>query len=479
MADRVESDSEYATATSSPRLVGGFGRFELEVLDGPSTGARFPVDASQPSRVYLGKSRLSEICLEDPEVSRRHLALEVTDTALHAVDMSSTNGTFVNGVRIVEALLVGNETITVGSTRLLVHADPVPVAPKLHPAPRFGRVVGASPEMRRLYPLLARLSTSDVPVIIEGETGTGKELLAESIHEQGKRAQRPFVVFDCTAVPPSLVESALFGHEKGAFTGAVGPRKGVFEQAHGGTLLIDEIGDLAYDLQAKLLRAVERHEVQRVGGTSWLKVDVRVLCATRRDLEREIQEGRFRDDLYYRLAVARIELPPLRRRGADVTLLAEYFWRTLGGGETPVPADFLARIDGYAWPGNIRELHNAVVHRLALGDLAELEGLWRRIDAPSAPAASAPATVEPSSRPPALESVPAPVTPTGGGADIIAAILEEALPFPMAREKILRDFERRYVEWIVERHNGNMTKAAAASGMARRSLYAIKSRAAK
>jgi DNA-binding NtrC family response regulator len=324
--------------------------------------------------------------------------------------------------------------------------------------------------MRRLYPLLARLSASDVPVIIEGETGTGKELVAESIHEQGRRAQRPFVVFDCTAVPPSLVESALFGHERGAFTGAVGPRKGVFEQAHGGTLLIDEIGDLALGLQAKLLRAVERHEVQRVGGTSWIKVDVRVLCATRRDLEREIQEGRFRDDLYYRLAVARIELPPLRRRGADVTLLAEYFWRTLGGGDTPVPADLLGRLDGYAWPGNIRELHNAVVHRLALGDLSELEGLWRRMDAQGAPAT--PAAVE---LPPVPERVPASAAPS----DIIAAILEEALPFPMAREKILRDFERRYVEWIVERHGGNMTRAAAASGMARRSLYAIKSRAAK
>src|SRR6185369_12412796 len=165
-------------------------------------------DASQPSRVYLGKSRLCEICLDDPEVSRRHLALEVTDAGLHLFDVQSTNGTFVNGARVVEAILVGSEVLSVGSTRLVVRLAPGGAAPRLHPAPRFGRVVGTSPEMRRLYPFLARLSASDVPVIIEGETGTGKELLAESIHEQSRRAQRPFVVFDCTAIPPSLVESA-------------------------------------------------------------------------------------------------------------------------------------------------------------------------------------------------------------------------------------------------------------------------------
>src|SRR5262249_22135835 len=200
----------------------------------------------------------------------------------------------------------------------------------------FGRVLGASREMRRLYPLCERLAASRVPVVIEGETGTGKEILAESLHEAGPRTAAPFAVFDCTAVPANLMESELFGHDRGAITGAVMTRKGILEEADGGTLLIDEIGDLDLQLQPKLLRALERGEVRRVGGDRWLKVDVRILAATRRNLDVEVQEGRFRDDLFHRLAVARIELPPLRERKGDVAVLASHFSEEMGRPRPPL-----------------------------------------------------------------------------------------------------------------------------------------------
>ena len=234
----------------------------------------------------------------------------------------------------------------------------------------FGRMVGSSPEMRRLYPLCARLASSDVSVVIEGETGTGKEVLAEALHEASARAPGPFVVFDCTAVAAQLLESALFGHEKGAFTGAVAQRIGVFEQAHGGTLFVDEIGELDASLQPKLLRAIERGEVQRVGSSRWERVDVRIVAATRRDLDQEVRAGRFRDDLFFRLAVGRVQLPPLRERHGDVAVLSAHFWRRTAGDDRPMPPELVERLEDHTWPGNVRELQNAIARHLAVGDLA-------------------------------------------------------------------------------------------------------------
>jgi DNA-binding NtrC family response regulator len=300
--------------------------------------------------------------------------------------------------------------------------------------------------MRRLHPLCARLALTNVPVLIEGETGTGKELLAEALHEEGPRAAGPFVVFDCTAVQPTLVESELFGHERGAFTGAVATRKGVFEQAHGGTLLIDEIGDLDSRMQPKLLRAIERSEVRRVGGDRPIRVDVRLLCATRRALDHEVQAGRFRDDLFHRLAVARIELPPLRRRTGDVVLLARAFCEAMGGTEESLPDDVLARWEEHPWPGNVRELRNAVARRIALGDLA----------ASAAGAGSA-----------------------SGVIGVLEGIIAEHLPYGTARRRVLEEFERRYVEKVLAEHDGNVLRAAAASGVARRHFQRVKGRVGK
>jgi DNA-binding NtrC family response regulator len=298
--------------------------------------------------------------------------------------------------------------------------------------------------MRRLYVVWERIAASDVPVIIEGETGTGKEALAEAIHEAGPRASGPFVVFDCTAVAPSLVESELFGHERGAFTGALTQRTGLFEQADGGTLLIDEIGDMDPALQPKLLRAVERKEIRKVGGSQNIRVDVRVIAATRRDLDALVQKGAFRDDLFHRLAVTRIELPPLRRRRGDITLLARHFCEQLGAKPEAIAPEVFRRWEEYDWPGNVRELRNAVARQLTLPEM--------QTDDEAAP----------------------PEVPRG--ADPFEAVLDLRLPYVQARQRIHEAFERRYLERVLQENMGNVRKAAVAAGVGRRYFQRLRAK---
>jgi len=467
--------------------------FALSIVAGPDEGKRFTVAPGLPARVLAGTSPACDIPLTDRLVSRRHAAFELAGASLRVTDLGSTNGTFVQGILVGDAYLGGSELVRIGETVLRVEALGVTQAVELSRAVRFGKLLGASEEMRRLYPLCERLAASSVPVVIEGETGTGKEVLAEAIHEQGMRAAGPFVVFDCTAVPPTLVESALFGHERGAFTGANETRRGVFEEAHGGTLLLDEIGDLDLALQAKLLRAIQRSEVQRVGSNKWIRVDIRVLAATRRDLEREIQAGRFRDDLFFRLAVARIELPPLRKRRGDVTVLAHHFWQQLAGRGVPFPQGFAERLEDYDWPGNVRELYNAVARRVALGEAAPIETTTRSGPSSSgAPTSAAPTSLPgaPSSPPPgsagSASSPPpfmsGPLSMGGGCAesatsgDIIEEILALDLPLARARERLVEHFERRYVQRVLAQHGGNVRSAAAASGIARRYFQILRAR---
>jgi transcriptional regulator with GAF, ATPase, and Fis domain len=394
-----------------------------------------------------------DIRVADPTVSRRHAALEPAGRRLRVTDLGSANGTFIDGVAIAEAFLRGGEVLRVGSTAFRVDSADKASEPALPIATRFGRMIGASLEMRQLYPLCQRLAASDIGVLIEGETGTGKEVLAEALHEQGPRADKPFVVFDCSAIAPSLVESELFGHERGAFTGALTQRRGVFELAHTGTLFIDEIGELDISLQPKLLRAIERSEIRRLGSEKSVRVDVRVLAATRRDLDREIQEGRFRDDLFHRLAVARIELPPLRRRRGDVTLLGRNFCRELGGDEQALTSAQLVQWNDYAWPGNVRELRNVVERRLALGsDLS---------DAPVASVREVPER--------AAEDAP----------DFIDQVLALKAPLATARQRVIDEFEQRYVAQVLADHDGNVGRAAAASGVARRHFQRLRARRPK
>ncbi|HSO37394.1 MAG TPA: sigma 54-interacting transcriptional regulator [Labilithrix sp.] len=439
--------------------------FVLTVTDGAEKGRSFRLDKALPTRVLIGTSPACQIRLTDREVSRRHAGLERVGPALKVFDLSSTNGTWVDRVKIIEAELQGGEFLRVGTTMFQVDVEDASKAqPEAATAPEaensgvfaFGRVIGASREMRRLYPLSHALAQANVPLVIEGETGTGKEALAESIHEMGPRASGPFVVFDCTAVPPSLVESELFGHERGAFTGATAARKGVFEQAHGGTLLIDEIGDLDLALQPKLLRAIERFEIRRVGGDRFVRVDVRVLAATRRDLDREVQAGRFRDDLFHRLAVARIELPALRNRIGDIAVLATHFWTTMGGDPRALTRELLQKWSDYDWPGNVRELKNAIARQLALGDLANI--------GPERPPSLAP--------PPATGPLPA-------APDAIDRFVDMGMPFPKARDRMLDEFEQRYVGRVLAMHGGDVARAAAASGIGRRYFQKLKARGRK
>jgi DNA-binding NtrC family response regulator len=442
--------------------------FVLTAVEGPDMGRRFDIEASHPSRVLIGKSEVCDVRLADPAVSRRHAAVEVVGHRLRIRDLGSTNGTAVDGVAVVEAYLLGGEIVRLGSTALSVDRGEA----RPHAAPpvtdRFGSTLGASEAMRRLYPLCERLTASDVPVIIEGETGVGKEQLAESLHRRGQRSSGPFVVFDCTAVAPNLIESELFGHERGAFTGSVANHKGVFERAHGGTLLIDEVGDMPPDLQPKLLRAIERLEVTRVGGQAPIRVDVRVIAATRRDLDREVQLGRFRDDLFHRLAVARIELPPLRERHGDIELLARQFLAEFGSHPQALPRELLRSWEDYGWPGNVRELRNAVARRLALGDLSEL---GRGAATPNG-AAPDDADIPP---PPSVGGSAA-VHAVAARGDPIAAVLALDLPLADARQRILSEFEQRYVDQLLEQHAGNVTRAAAAAGVTRRQLQRLKAR---
>lgn len=422
--------------------------FVLTVVKGPDQGQSFALDGSQPSRLLLGQGPACDIRLTDRTVSRRHVALDVEGGRVRVSDLGSKNGTRVNGVKIIEAWAQGGETIQAGSTVFRLDSLPSGVKVSLSTATSWGRMIGASTEMRRLYPLCDKLAQSDVPVIIEGDAGTGKELLAECLHEQGPRADAPFVVLDCTAVPGPLLEAELFGYVAGARPGLTEGRAGVIERAHGGTLLISEIAELEAALQLQLLRVLERRSVRRIGADQSVETDFRLLVSTRSDLDREVAAGRFRDELLHRIAVARIELPPLRRRKGDVQVLARHFCQELGGNETALGQASRLGWDEHPWPGNVRELRSTVARHLALGELADL-------------------TSEESS------AAPEPVS--------VDQIIEQALTLPLgeARQRVVVEFERRYVRRVLDRHSGNVTHAAESAGVARRYFQILKARLEK
>ena len=440
------------TALSARALELPHGTFTLALAADPSV--RLTVDGSAPRPLLIGKSSICDLVLPDATVSRRHCSVEVVGPRLHLVDVGSSNGSWVAGIQFREAWLAGGERLIVGKTEIVVTRHAEAPNPEVPFARSFGRLLGESRSMRRLYPLCVRLAASRVPVLIEGETGTGKEVLAEALHEEGPLANEPFIVFDCTAVPPGLVESQLFGHEKGSFTGATGLRRGVFEQAHKGTLFIDEIGDLDLSLQPKLLRAIERGQIMRVGGERWVDVDVRIISATRRNLDAEVQAGRFRDDLFHRLAVTRLELPPLRSRRDDIPMLASHFHRQARG-DGELDEQMLARWRDEPWPGNVRELRNAVSRWVALGhDDLPPDDLS---DDDLAPPVSAHAKA-----------------PSKG--DLIDDVLSRGLSLAEARTRVVDEFERRYLQSVLDAHGGIVTRAAEASGIARRHFQRLRAK---
>ncbi len=415
-----------------------FPAVEVRVLDGPDRGATHQVG---PNGVRIGTAVGSQLRLTDRTVSRLHCELRVAGAAVRVVDSGSTNGTFVDGVRVFSAEVRSGSRIRIGETVLGISTGQERYTVELSPRHRFGDVVGASVEMRRLYGVLEKIAPTDSSVLILGETGTGKELVARAVHDASPRAKFPFVVVDCGAIAENLIESELFGHVRGAFSGALTDRRGLFEEANGGTLFLDEIGELPPALQPRLLRVLETFEVRRVGANTSRQVDVRVVAATNRSLARSINLGTFRDDLYYRLAVVEIELPPLRARPEDIPLLAEVFYRRYAGENEKPPPELLASLSSRAWPGNVRELRNFIERSVSLGYSS------------SSPPATAPRRAE--------AEAPA------------EALVPVHLPLKDARAAWTEQFELLYVRALLAKTGGNVTRAAELAGINRRSLQRL------
>jgi len=333
---------------------------------------------SSSDRAVVGTHESCDVRLDDRTVSRFHCEISVRDGRAWVRDLDSKNGTLVDGVSVLESFLHDGARLTLGQTTMRFHIGGGEVAIPLSRTSQFGLLVGRSAEMRHVFALLEQAAQSKATLLLEGETGTGKEAAAESVHRLSSRREQPFVVVDCSALPPDLLESELFGHEKGAFTGASARRVGAFEAAHGGTVFLDEVGELGPELQPKLLRVLERGELKRVGSDRYKQIDTRIIAATHRNLRSDVNAKRFRSDLYYRLAVIVVTLPPLRDRVEDLPVLVEHLLASLGGAARPEAArmrtpGFLAELAAHRWPGNVRELRNYVERGLALSGTASAE----------------------------------------------------------------------------------------------------------
>jgi two-component system response regulator GlrR len=417
-------------------------RIQVAVIAGVDQGKAVVAEGGE---ISIGTSAGNDLQLTDPAVSRHHCALAVGPKGFTLSDLGSTNGTTVGGIGVERALVRPGAIIELGQTKLRFDVGDDRVREPLAAEERWGRALGRSPAMRRIFAILPRLAAVDTSLLLEGETGTGKSLLAEVIHDASARRDRPFVVVDCGAIPPTLIESELFGHEKGAFTGAAGLRRGVFEAAAGGTVFLDEIGELPLEMQPKLLRALEDRVVRRVGGNDSIRLDVRIIAATNRDLRHEVNRGRFRTDLLYRLNTVRLRVPPLRERRDDIGVLAAHFWTQFANyPHAAPPAELLTDWLRRDWPGNVRELRSAVERAVLLDD----PSIWAEISTTIAVA-------EPS----------APAPPPGPTVEV-----DDGASFRVAKERAVASWERGYVRELVRRHDGNLSRAARAARMDRNHL---------
>jgi DNA-binding NtrC family response regulator len=417
----------------------------LAVVDGPSRGARAAV-GSEIARI--GTADGNDLVLSDRTVSRFHCELSVRGNTIIIRDCGSTNGTLIDGVRVREAEIPPGTLVRIGGSAFRVELGEEPAFVEVSARGGFGELVGGSVEMRRLYAILERLALTDATVLVQGETGTGKDVLARSLHAASPRATHPFVAVDCGAIPEHLVESELFGHVRGAFTGATGDRMGVFEEADGGTLFLDEIGEMPVALQPKLLRAIESRSIRRVGSSTSRTVNVRIVAATNRSLSSSINEGSFREDLYYRLAVVELRLPALRARRDDIPVLAAHFFRMFAGDHVELPAEFVAGLVGRGWPGNVRELRNYIERSVSLG------------------------TVVPRGPEPGSPPLPATGVPPGS----IESFIALHLPLKEARRAWTKSFELVYVRTMLKMVGGNVTRAAERAGVSRRFLQRMVAR---
>jgi len=445
----------------------------LSVVSGPDQGASCELSLT---RTTVGTAEDNSLVLTDPHVSRRHIEIQVRDQGYLVRDLGSTNGTRFQGARVGEALLAPGSEIRIGGTVLrLERGEERQKAVDRRES--FGSLIGVSPPIQEVYGLLATVAPTDVTVLIEGETGTGKELVAEELHRQSPRRDRAFAVIDCGALPANLIESELFGHERGAFTGAVREREGMFERARSGTVFLDEIGELPIELQSKLLRVLDRRVVRRVGGNLERKVDVRLVAATNRDLAEEVRAGRFRQDLYYRLAVVRVVVPPLRTRGEDVLLLARHFlWQAGAANPERVLSPGLQQaLLTRQWPGNVRELRNVIERALVMADSATGEAPLPEslLEAPPVTHAVAePVALEPERVPvrpadvsPAATSAGAPVQPGWLGRSLPEELLDR--PYKEAKEALSHEFEAAYLGRLVERFGQNISRISRKAGVDR------------
>jgi DNA-binding NtrC family response regulator len=430
---------------TSPMLIDSVAIPRLELCverEGGKPAGRVVVVEGDVCRV--GSHPGNDLALADSLVSRFHFRATRVGDAWRISDTGSLNGTRIAGLRVREVDLAAPSCrVELGDSIVLLRELRPAGRAELPLWPSLGELFGSSAPMRALFAMVERVARSEANVLVEGESGTGKELVATEIVQRSSRAEGPFVIVDCGAIPPSLIESELFGHVRGSFSGADRDRVGAFEAADKGTLLLDEIGELPLDKQPKLLRAIEAREVRRIGENRARKIDVRLLAATNRRLDREVNNGRFREDLYYRLGVVTVRVPPLRERIEDLPILVDVFLSSLGAGDarrlfTPEVLADLARHD---WPGNVRELRNYVERAVVL----ETAGPARRARSSSMPA-------------PPIAGLPAP---------------DLDVPFTVAKDDLVAEFERRYLGALLAACQGNVSAAARKAAMDRMYLYRL------
>ena len=408
--------------------------------------------------IRIGAHPKCDLIINDETASRFHCEVHRTAKGYVLIDQESTNGTFIGSLRIREVFLHPGCAFRLGNTSIQFDPKIEGIILERNERSSYGSLIGASAEMRGLYSVIDKVAPSDLSVVVQGETGTGKELIAQAIHQRSRRAKNSIVVFDCSAVPEHLIESELFGHEKGAFSGAIRAHQGVFEQAEGGTLFLDELGELSLHLQPKLLRALESGMIRRVGGEKMIRVDVRVVSATNRDLQQMVGEGSFRQDLFYRLAKVQLALPTLRARGDDVALIAQHFLQRLN--EKNVGRQFiqgihpnaLKHLKQWTWPGNVRELRNVIERAYTFADHALIlaEDLSTHI-----------------------QSVQAHQVTEETGPSPLDLEIPENCSLKEAKERIISSFEKDYLSQLLERHRYNISAVSREAGIDRRHVYRL------
>ena len=414
-------------------------RFQLRVTRGPDAGHSRPLELSECN---IGSAQGNDFVLNDGSVSRHHCRITATNAGHLLQDLDSKNGTRLGEFRIHSAYLNDGASIELGSSTLTFELLPERVTEPISETERFDLLLGTSVAMRRIFSVLPKIAASDLTVLLEGETGTGKGLVAESIHRASGRAGKQLVTLDCASIPPTLIETELFGHTRGAFTGAHAARAGAFEAAQGGTLFLDEIGELPLEMQPKLLRALEERTIKRVGSTHPQRLDVRVIAASNRDLRQEVNRGTFRSDLFYRLNVVRLRVPPLRERKEDIPLLAAHFYRQVAGMDArEPPGELIQSLLRQDFRGNVRELRSAVERAVLMEDV----DLWNTLHAAERP-----------------ERGESGSTAEGG--------TEPELSFRAAKERCVTTWEHDYLSRLIRSTTGNVSAAARRARMDRNHL---------